>query len=231
MSPRTRRLPLLLALLALPLSASGLAAQATWPPLPETTAAIAEARSQETLRREREEAAMMEQVASDSAALLRTEVSRAKARIQIHRSELETIKRRLDLAKKEKREAERVELDGARKQKEAEIRMLDRMQGWREAQFRVAEGRRDAARSWRRAVEAEQTLEARSAARPDRAVAGDSALVSTADPEVRRSARRMLELRRDALADRRDLAERERLLSQRALEALDAQSAVLAVKR
>jgi hypothetical protein len=231
MSPRIRRFSFLLALLAFPLTARGLTAQATWPPLPETTTAIVEARSQETLRREREEAAMTEQVASDSAALLRTEVSRAKARIQIHRSELETIKRRLDLAKKEKREAERVELDGARKQKEAEIRLLDRMQALREAQFRVAEGRRDAARSWRRAVEAEQTLEARSAARPDRTAVSDSALVFAADPEVRRSARRMLELRRDAFADRRNLGDRERLLSERALEALDAQTAVLAVKR
>ena len=38
-------------------------------------------------------------------------------------------------------------------------------------------------------------------------------------------------LRRDALSDRRDLAERERVMSQRAIEALDAQSAVLTVKR
>ena len=66
-------------------------------------------------------------MAADSASQLRTEVSRARARIQIHRSELETIKRRLELARKDKRETERVELDGARRQKEAEIRMLERV--------------------------------------------------------------------------------------------------------
>lgn len=229
MSPCIRRVPLLLALLvaaALPAAS----AQATWDPLPETGAALVEARGQDVLRREREEAAVTEQVAADSASQLRTEVSRARARIQIHRSELETIKRRLELARKDKRETERVELDGARRQKEAEIRMLERVHALREAQFRVAEGRRDAARSWRRAVEAEQTLEARSvtrAAEPGAAAAAGLA----ADPEVRRSARRLLELRRDALADRRDLAERERVMSQRAIDALDAQAAVLAVKR
>lgn len=230
MSPRTRRVSLLLALL-IPAAAPALRAQATWPPLPETSADIVEPRAQEVLRREREEAAVLEQVASDSASQLRNEVSRARARIEIHRSELETIKRRLELAKKEKREAERVELDGARRQKEAEIRLLDRMHGLREAQFRVAEGRRDAARSWRRAVEAEQTLEARSATRTaDRPPTYDS-LAVVVDPEVRRSARRLLELRRDALGDRRDLAERERVMNQRALDAVDAQTAVLAVKR
>ena len=229
MSPRTRQVPLLLALLASG-AAPAVSAQATWPPLPETTASLVEARGQDVLRREREEAAVTEQVAADSASQLRSEVSRARARIQIHRSELETIKRRLDLAKKEKRETDRAELDGARRQKEAEIRMLDRIHLLREAQFRVAEQRRDAARSWRRAVEAEQTLEARSATRTaDRA--GTDTLGLANDPEVRRSARRLLELRRDALSDRRDLAERERVMSQRAIEALDAQSAVLTVKR
>ena len=107
--------------------------------------------------------------------------------------------------------------------------MLDRIHLLREAQVRVAEQRRDAARSWRRAVEAEQTLEARSATRT--ADRGSDTLSVADDPEVRRSARRLLELRRDALGDRRDLAERERVMSQRALEALDAQCAVMAVKR
>jgi hypothetical protein len=229
MSPRFRQVPLLLALLV-PSAAPAVAAQATWPPLPETTAAVVEARSQDVLRREREEAAVTEQVAADSASQLRSEVSRARARIQIHRSELETLKRRLELAKREKRETDRAELDGARRQKEAEIRMLDRIHLLREAQFRVAEQRRDAARSWRRAVEAEQTLEARSATRAAGRTGIDTLSLAD-DPEVRRSARRLLELRRDALGDRRDLAERERVMSQRALEALDAQSAVMAVKR
>ena len=229
MSSRIRQAPLLFVLLV-PAAATAASAQATWPPLPETTAAIVEARSQEVLRREREEAAVTEQVAADSASQLRGEVSRARARIQIHRSELETIKRRLDLAKKEKRETDRAELDVARRQKEAEIRMLDRTYSLREAQFRVAEARRDAARSWRRAVEAEQTLEARSVTRAvDRA--GTDTLGAAVDPEVRRTARRLLELRRDALAARRDLAERERVMSQRAIDVLDAQAAVLAVKR
>ena len=225
MPPRFHRVPLLLALLV-PAAVPAASAQATWAPLPETTAGLAPARDMAVLRREREEAALVEQVAADSAQLLRTEVSRARSRIQIHRSELETIKRRLELAKKDKRETDRAELDGARRQKEAEIRLLDRVHLLREAQFRVAEGRRDAAKSWRRAVEAEQALEARSAAR---AGIADSAVAD--DPEVRRSSRRMLELRRDAAGDRRDLAERERVLSHRAIEAIDAQTAVLQVKR
>jgi hypothetical protein len=229
MSPRIRQVPLLLALLIAG-AAPAVSAQATWPPLPETTASLVEPRSQDVLRREREEAAVTEQVAADSASQLRSEVSRARARIQIHRSELETLKRRLELAKRKKGAPARAELDGARRQKEAEIRMLDRIQLLREAQFRVAEQRRDAARSWRRAVEAEQTLEARSATRAA-GRAGTDTLSLADDPEVRRSARRLLELRRDALGDRRDLAERERVMSQRALEALDAQAAVLAVKR
>lgn len=230
MSPRFRQASLLVVLLV-PAAAPAASAQATWPPLPETMASVVEARSQEVLRREREEAAVTEQVAADSASQLRGEVSRARARIQIHRSELETIKRRLELAKKEKREAERTELDGARRQKEAEIRMLDRTHALREAQFRAAEGRRDAARSWRRAVEAEQTLEARSVTRAADRAAGTDTLGVAMDPEVRRSARRLLELRRDALGDRRELAERERVMSQRAIDVIDAQAAVLAVKR
>jgi hypothetical protein len=227
MPSRFHRVPLLFALLV-PAAAPAASAQATWAPLPETTAGLAPARDMAVLRREREEAALTEQVAADSAQLLRTEVSRARSRIQIHRSELETIKRRVELAKKDKRETERAELDGARRQKEAEIRLLDRVHLLRESQFRVAEGRRDAAKSWRRAVEAEQALEARSA---PRAGIADSVGAGADDPELRRSARRMLELRRDAAADRRDLAERERILSQRAIEAIDAQTAVLQVKR
>jgi hypothetical protein len=204
-------------------------ASAQMAPLPESRLEIARPRGQEVLRREREESAVVERVAADSAGSLRVEVSRARARIDIHKSELETIKRRLDLAKRDKQETERTELEAARKLKEAELRLLERMHSLREAQFRVAEGRRDAARAWRRAVEAEQTLEARSATRL--VPAGDSLPAAAADPEVRRSARRMVELRRDAFAARRDLAERERLFEQRQLDALDAQTAVLAPRR
>lgn len=217
MSTRSFCILALLALAAAGLPATG-EAQVAGTVIEEARADVVPVRSADDMRRDREDAAVGEQVANDSADQLRVEVSRARARLDIHRSELETIKKRLELAKKEKRESDRLELESARKGKETELRLLERMRAMQEARQRLAEAQRDAARARKRAVESEQTLEAR---RADQAN----------DVEVQRTAKRVLELRRDAATQLSEMAARERDLAQRQLEVLEAQAAVLATGR
>ena len=219
MSTRSFRILALLVLAAAGLPATGEAqAVGTVTVIEEARADVVPVRSADDMRRDREAAAVAEQVAGDSADQLRVEVSRARARIEIHRSELETIKKRLELAKKEKRESDRLDLENARKAKEVELRLLERVRAMQEARHRLAEAQRDAARARKRAVESEQTLEAR---RADQAN----------DEEVQRTAKRVLELRRDAATQLSETAARERDLAQRQLEVLEAQAAVLATVR
>ena len=215
----TRSLPVLTTMvLAAATLGPPLNAQASALVIEEARAYVVPVRSADAMRRDREEAAVAEQVANDSAGLLRVEVSRARARIDIHKSELETIKKRLELAKKEKRESDRLDLDNARKAKETDLRLLERVRSMQEARQRLAEAQRDAARAAKRAVESEQTLEARRAEQ-------------STDEEVRRTTRRVLELQRDAASQKGEMAARARDLAQRQLEVLDAQAAVLGSAR
>lgn len=227
MSTRFRSLRVVFALAAL--GAPGLHAQAASAPIEDASADVVPARALEAMSRDREQAAVDEQVARDSADGLRSEVSRAKARIDIHKSELETLRKRIELAKKEKRESDRLDLETARKAREADLRLLERLRELQDSRLALMSARGDAARAWKRAVEAEQALGARraAAARPEMAVSP----APVPDPETRRAARRVLELQRDAAMQRRDVAERERGVAQRQLDVLDAQAAIFEPRR
>lgn len=227
MSTRFRSLRVVLALAAS--GAPALHAQVTPAPIEDASTDVVPVRAVEGMSRDREQAAVDEQVARDSADGLRAEVSRAKARIDIHKSELETVRKRLELAKKEKRESDRLDLEAVRKAGEADLRLLERLRELQDSRLSLMSARGDAARAWKRAVEAEQALAARraAAARPEMAVSP----APIPDPEARRAARRVLELQRDAAIQRRDVADREREVAQRQLDVLDAQTAIFEPRR
>ena len=161
-------------------------------------------------------------IADETSAARRVERTRTKSRLEIAKSELETVKRRLELAKKEKDEARQAELQAERASLESRIRLLERWLDVHEAAVRASEAQQAAAEAQRKLAEAEVALiEKRDQSRA-RAEVDSTARTALLD-DMRRSARRLLELRRDDAERRRQLADRERDVAQQQLDLLEAQ--------
>ena len=159
-------------------------------------------------------------LADEQGAHVRTERMRTRSQIEIAKSELETVKRRLELAKKEKNEAEQAELEAERGKMETRVKLLERWRDVHEAAVRASEAQQAAAQSRRKVAEAEIELIEKRDQRRARG-AGDSASTTAIDDELRRSARRVLELRREDAGRRREYAERERQVAQQQLDLLE----------
>ena len=160
-------------------------------------------------------------MADEVGAYVRGERSRTRSRIEIAKAELQTVKKRLELAKKEKLEAEQVELQRERETLEGRVRLLERWLDVHEAAVRASEAQQAAAEARRKLAEAEIALVEKKQQAQAR-VTTDSAALAPVDDDLRRAARRLLELRREDAGRRREHADRERQLAQQQLDLLEA---------
>lgn len=237
--PRLRRMAVTAALLASP-GAGTLAAQA--PPaarfpagrLADSLAWAVTLPTVEELRRSLEQAATDEERARVQIDEARAQANRTQYLLDIQKSERETVDRRLSLAKKEKREADQKSLEAERRAHDVQVRILERWRDVHEAGSAMAEATRNAARERRKVAEAERLLldvrDSRARAR-----AGDSTVVAGAwsqdDENLARQVRRVLEARRGEADAVGQLADRERDLSQKHLDLLEARLAARADRK
>ena len=230
---RLRRMVVAAALLAWP-GAGPLIAQA--PPAPQlppgrladSLAWALTLPTVEELRRTLEQAASDEERARVQIDETRAQANRTQYLLDIQKSERETVDKRLSLAKKEKREADQKTLEAERRGHDVQVRILERWRDVHDAGSGMAEATRNAARERRKVAEAERLLldvrDSRARAR-----AGDSTVVAGAwnqdDENLARQVRRVLEARRSEANAVGQLADRERDLSQKHLDLLEARLA------
>jgi chromosome segregation ATPase len=156
----------------------------------------------------------------------------AKAQVEVRKSEIETIKTKVKLAKEQKNQTEQADLELQIKGKTLQLKMLEARRDMRDAEAGLADARRQAAQTGAAFFKKELELLARRAdlLRTNSARDGAANLdgLVRLQSEIRDLERRCIEILKDVADKEKSVSEREITLLDKRLEVHAAQLALLA---